>query len=206
MTSWICFLKEIFRLHGMPEIIVSDRDKIFTSSAWATFTQMALIQRHMTTSGNPQADGQVERVNKILSEKLVALLKPRGASWVQLLPMVEFAYNNSYQGTIKTTPFVAANGYHPRYVGLLNPLTSSVKNPLNKPEINTTATAHAVTLMRNASEIKEAVTRAIAEDHVKKSLKANQSTKRPDFKVGDQVLIHKQVYTKPHKGDKFQLN
>lgn len=117
----------------MPRVIVSDRDKIFTSTAWNIFTQRAGIKLQMTTSHNPQGDGQVERVNKILAEKITAALAPHSDRWVDVLPMVEFAYNNTYQATIKTTPFLACYGYHPRFVGILNPLESSVRNPLDQP-------------------------------------------------------------------------
>lgn len=69
------FFKEVFRLHGVPRTILSDRDKLFTSALWDKFAQSLGIKIHMTTSHNPQADGQVERFNKILTERIIAALK-----------------------------------------------------------------------------------------------------------------------------------
>lgn len=199
------FFREIFRLHGMPRVIVSDRDKIFTSTAWNIFTQRAGIKLQMTTSHNPQGDGQVERVNKILAEKITAALAPHSDRWVDVLPMVEFAYNNTYQATIKTTPFLACYGYHPRFVGILNPLESSVRNPLDQPSLPKFASSEVERILKRAHRIKEVLTHSIAEEQERQSLRANAKSLRPTFEEGQMVLINREVYQKPHAGDKFQF-
>jgi hypothetical protein len=50
-------------------------------------------------------DGQTERVNQILEDMLRACVLEHPGSWDQNLPWAEFAYNNSYQESIKMTPF-----------------------------------------------------------------------------------------------------
>jgi hypothetical protein len=56
---------------------------------------------------HPQTDGQTEKVNVVLEDMLrVYVLLSRG-SWESWLPLAEFAYNNSYQESIKMAPFEA---------------------------------------------------------------------------------------------------
>lgn len=73
------FFQEIFKLHRMSRIIVSDRDKNFTSTARTIFTQRAGIKLQMTTSHNPQVDEKVERINQILAEMITSVLDSRGS-------------------------------------------------------------------------------------------------------------------------------
>jgi hypothetical protein len=65
------------------------------------------------TAFHPQIDGQSERTNQIVEDMLQAairrLLEFKG-SWVQYLPLIEFAYNNSYQATIGMPPYEALYG------------------------------------------------------------------------------------------------
>lgn len=60
------FIENIFKLHGLPSIIVTDRDRIFTSNLWQELFKKLGIKLHMSTSYHPQSDGQTERVNQCL--------------------------------------------------------------------------------------------------------------------------------------------
>jgi len=55
------FLREIIRLHGVPDVIVSDRGPILTSKFWKTFCWSLQIQHRLSTAFHPQTDGQTER-------------------------------------------------------------------------------------------------------------------------------------------------
>jgi hypothetical protein len=59
---------------------------------------------------HPQTDGQVERVNEILEDKLRAYVLTYGKDWEDSLPYDEFSYNNSYQASIKMSPYEALYG------------------------------------------------------------------------------------------------
>ena len=51
------FMDNIFKLHGLPDAIISDRDKIFTSSLWQQLFRLTDTQLHMSSSDHPQTDG-----------------------------------------------------------------------------------------------------------------------------------------------------
>jgi transposase InsO family protein len=86
---------------------MSDRGSQFTAHFWEHLHKGLGISLIRSTTYHPQTDGQIERVNAILEDMLRAcVLSSRGSceSW---LPLVEFAYNNSYQESIKMAPFEA---------------------------------------------------------------------------------------------------
>jgi hypothetical protein len=56
---------------------------------------------------HPQTDGQVERTNQVLEDMLRACALKHGGSWDKSLPYAEFSYNNSYQTSLKISPFEA---------------------------------------------------------------------------------------------------
>lgn len=199
------FIKEVFRLHGAPQAIVSDRDSLFTSSLWERFAQRLGIKLNFTTSSNPQADGQVERLNRTLTERVRTLCQEQGTSWEKMLPLIEFSYNNSYQATIRATPFLASNTFHPRFVGLLNPLEPSQKDPLAKEYSSRKANNMLDNILTNAEALREEISRRIAKEQERISLIANKKMVPPPFKVGNQVLLHKSVYNTPGRGQKFQF-
>jgi hypothetical protein len=64
------FLDNVFRLHGMPTHIISDRDPVFTSSFWKELFKLANTLLCMSSAYHPQSDGQTERVNQCLETYL----------------------------------------------------------------------------------------------------------------------------------------
>lgn len=60
------FMRNIYKLHSMPKVIISDRDKIFTSLFWEHLFTKSGTALHMSSSYHPQSDGQTERVNQCL--------------------------------------------------------------------------------------------------------------------------------------------
>ena len=60
------FLDNTYKLHGLPRMIVSDKDKVFISKFWQELFKLLGTQLHLSTSYHPQTDGQIEVVNKSL--------------------------------------------------------------------------------------------------------------------------------------------
>lgn len=107
------FFDNVFRLHGMPRSIVSDRDPRFTSQFWQVFTELVGMQCRMSTAFHPQTDGLTERTHRTLEDMLRSFAGDRQEEWDELLTAAEFAYNNSVQQSTGFTPFFLQYGRHP---------------------------------------------------------------------------------------------
>ena len=80
------FLDHVYRLHGMPESIVSDRDPRFTSGFWCHVYGLLDSKLHMSTADHLQTDGQTERANRVVSDVLRTIATPK--EWSKHLPYV----------------------------------------------------------------------------------------------------------------------
>jgi transposase InsO family protein len=107
------YLNHIWKHHGTPQDIVSDRGAVFTSKFMRRLCQLLCITPSTTTAFHPQSNGQTERVNQILEQYLRMFTTRRQDDWAELLPLAEFAYNNSTHSTTGYSPFYATYGYHP---------------------------------------------------------------------------------------------
>jgi len=105
------FMQYVFKLHGMPSTIVSDRDPVFTSKFWLELMKLQGANLAMSSSYHPQSDGYTEVVNKSLEHYLRAFAADKPHSWVDWLPMAEFWFNINFHPSIKLTPFGALYGY-----------------------------------------------------------------------------------------------
>jgi hypothetical protein len=104
------YVNEIVRLHGVPVTIVSDRDRRFVSQFWKKLHMAMGTNLNFSTAFHPQTDGQSERTIQILEDMLRACAIDFRGSWEEHLPLVEFAYNNSYQASIQMAPYEALYG------------------------------------------------------------------------------------------------
>ena len=104
------YIREIVRLHGVPVSIVSDRDPRFTAHFWKSFQKAMGTRLTMSTAFYPQTDGQSERTIQVLEDMLRTCILDHKGSWEEHLPLVEFAYNNSYQASIQIAPYEALYG------------------------------------------------------------------------------------------------
>jgi len=104
------YVNEVVRLHGVPTLIVSDRDPRFTSRLWPSIQRALGTNLSISTAFHLQTDGQSERIIQILKDLLRACALEFGGNWEEHLSLVEFTYNNSYQATIGMAPFEALYG------------------------------------------------------------------------------------------------
>src|SRR6266540_2523983 len=104
------YMTRIVCLHGVPKKIVSDRGTQFTSKFWERLHSSMDTKLNFSSAYHPQTDGQTERVNQILEDMLRACALKNGQSWDKNLPYAEFSYNNSYQASLKMSPFEALYG------------------------------------------------------------------------------------------------
>src|SRR3954463_10466605 len=99
------YMARIVYLHGVPSKVVSGRGTQFTSKFWRQLHETLGTRLEFSIAFHPQTDGQTERVNQILEDMLRACALAHGSSWDGNFPYAEFSYNNSYQSSIKTSPF-----------------------------------------------------------------------------------------------------
>ena len=104
------YIKEIIRLHRILVTIISDRDTIFISQFWKSLYKALKIKLNFSTAFHPQTDGQSERTIQILEDMLRTCILDMKSSWDEHLPLIEFAYNNSYQASIGMAPYEALYG------------------------------------------------------------------------------------------------
>jgi IS30 family transposase len=103
-------MSRIVCLHGVPKKIMSDRGSQFTSKFWEKLHESMDTKLNFSSAYHPQTNGQIERTNQILKDMLRACALKYGKSWDKSLPYTKFSYNNSYQASIKMTPFDALYG------------------------------------------------------------------------------------------------
>jgi hypothetical protein len=108
------FTREIYRLHGVPTSVVSDRDIRFVNSFWEHLSNRLQFNTKLTVAHRPQGDGQTERMNAVLEQHLRAYISYLQDDWVDWLPYAEFSANSMKSETTGMTPFFANYGYHPR--------------------------------------------------------------------------------------------
>ncbi|GJT65040.1 putative reverse transcriptase domain-containing protein [Tanacetum coccineum] len=104
------YLKEVDSKHGVPVLIICDRNGKCTSHFWKSLNKALGNQLDMSTAYHPETDGQSERTIKRLEDMLRACVLNFGKGWDRHLPLVEFLYNKSYHTSIKAAPFEALYG------------------------------------------------------------------------------------------------
>ena len=104
------YIKEIVWLHGIPISIILDRDPRFTSRFWEKLQEALGTRLNFSTAFHPQTDGQSEIVIQILEDMLRSYVIDYEGSWDRHIPLVEFVYNNSFQSSIRMTPYKALYG------------------------------------------------------------------------------------------------
>ncbi|KAL0294537.1 UNVERIFIED_CONTAM: Transposon Ty3-G Gag-Pol polyprotein [Sesamum calycinum] len=104
------YVSEIVRLHGIPTSIVSDRDPRFTSHFWGSLQRALGTKLHFSTAFHPQTDGQSERTIQTLEDMMRACVIEFRGNWDDYLPLMEFAYNNSFHSSVGMAPYEALYG------------------------------------------------------------------------------------------------
>lgn len=179
------FIREVWRLHGLPLGVVSDRDTVFTSKLWKEIMRLLDVSQDMSTAYHPQTDGQTERVNQVLEHYLRSFCAWDQKDWVELLPYAEFCYNNSIHSATKMTPFYANYGYHPG-----DNYPSEVKNS-KVPAAET----YILKLERMRKDMRETLLEA--QKRMAKYYNRSVADKEPKFSVGDKVMVNgKNIKTK----------
>lgn len=95
------YVSKIVRLHGVPLLIISDRDPRFTSRFWSKLYEALVTKLNFSTAFHLQTDAQSERVIRIHEDILHCCILNFEGSWEKFLSLLEFTYSNSYIRVLK---------------------------------------------------------------------------------------------------------
>jgi hypothetical protein len=96
----------VFRLHGLPDAITSDRGPQFASDYMRELCGMLSIKQRLSTAFHSQTDGQTEHVNQVLEQYLRLYISWEQYDWADHLAQAEFSYNNSPNKSTQDAPFL----------------------------------------------------------------------------------------------------
>jgi hypothetical protein len=105
---------EVYKYHGVPKYIMSDRDVLFTSAFWTNFNKLIRAKQRMLSAYHPETDGSTERANRTVIQMLRACIAPNQQDWVPKLPAIEFTINISSSESTQRSPFETNSGQNPR--------------------------------------------------------------------------------------------
>ena len=172
------FMREVVRLHGVPESILSDRDPRFTAHFWRAFWTQLGTTLTMSTAYHPQTDGQTERANRTLEEMLRSRVNFQQTDWDEHLAAAELAVNNAVHASTGFTPFYLNFG-------------QEVQLPLDRAIAGLRPSANPVAADR-ISRLQADLTRAqsnIEKAQQRQAKYADQHRREVKFGIGDQVLL-----------------
>ena len=104
---------EIWKLHGIPRKILSDRGLQFTSKFMKELTKVLGMKRQLSTAYHLQTDGQTERINQEIGMFLQHYVNYQQDDWMNWLATAEFQYNDKKHAATGKTPFELNFGRHP---------------------------------------------------------------------------------------------
>ncbi|KAK8952345.1 hypothetical protein KSP39_PZI004083 [Platanthera zijinensis] len=172
------FFREVFKFHGLPSSIVSDRDVRFMSYFWKTLWMKTGTTLKFSTAYHPQTDGQTEVVNRSLGALLRCLVGEHVSTWDSVLPSAEFAYNSSVNRTTGLSPFHILLGYEPRKPVDLIPLP-----------LESRPSASAESFVEHLHELHESIRKKIATNNENYKAYADIRRRERNFEIGAQVLV-----------------
>ena len=126
MVQLCCLFIDFFRQHGLPPAIICDRDPCFIGKFWTSISKVLVLRLDMSTADHPQADGQTERINRIIGDVLRSVYAESPRTWSSMLPIIEFALNNAVHASTSFSPFYVVSLTHPRVPLKLPPLGSEI--------------------------------------------------------------------------------
>jgi len=107
------FLHQVWKLHGLPKHVVSDRGPQFVARFTRELYRLLGIKLASSTAWHPQTNRQIERVNQELDQYLWLFVNERQDNWYTLLPMAEFQHNNHIHSATQQPLFLLDTGRVP---------------------------------------------------------------------------------------------
>ena len=168
-------VREVFRLHGLPKKIFSDRGPQFAARVTRALYKKLGIEIGLTTAYHPAANGQVERMNKEIEQFLRLFVSQRQDDWAELLPIGEFVLNSRLNSSTGHSPFELMYGYQPDF-------TLPVGRSSNIPALD-----QRLEKLREARKDAEAALR-LSKERMKADYERGKKRSH-EFDIGDKVWL-----------------
>ena len=181
------FYDNIYKHHGMPLKIISDRDTRFTSDVWRSLFEKLHTRLAMSSPYKASTDGLVERTNRVLEEMLRAFTENKHRNWDQFLTAAEFAYNNTVNTSTGYTPFFLDTGQHPLdpHAHAFAPSADSISGDLDQRNYATSTNA----IMAEWEDALSFAHSALMDAQESYARYANRFRQDKVYKEGDQVWL-----------------
>ncbi|CAN6225874.1 unnamed protein product [Urochloa humidicola] len=174
------YFENVYKLHGMPKAMVSDRDRIFTSQWWQELFKLTGTSLKMSSAYHPQSDGQTERVNQCLETYLRCFIQACPSKWSEWLSLAEFWYNTNFHSALNKSPFEVLYGHEPRHFGIDGVEACAI------PDL-------AIWLKERKGMI-ELLQQQLARSQLKMKVQADRKRSDRSFAVGESVWLKLQPY------------
>jgi len=169
------FWDNVWKLHGLPESVVSDRGPQFAVELTKELNRMLGIKTKLSMVFHPQTDGQIERMNQKLEQYLRFFIENRQKDWPEWLAAAEFTVNNKVHTVTKVSPFMANYGKELRMEGDIR----------RKGKVE--SATEFVERMKKVHEEVEAALKKTQEEMKRYADRGRKETE--NWKKGDQVLL-----------------
>ena len=103
------FIEAVVLRHGIPQALLTDQGTNFESHLMKEVCALLKINKLRTSTFHPRTDGQAERMNRTIKERITAF----GGSWEEALPFVTFSINSTTNSMTGFSPFQLVYGRHP---------------------------------------------------------------------------------------------
>lgn len=173
------FFREIYKLHGLPLYIVSDRDSRFLGHFWRSLWKLLGTTLDMSSAYHPQSDGQTEVVNRSLGNLLRCLVGDAVGIWDTKLPQAKSAHKHALNRSTGYFPFQVVYGTIPR-------------GPVDLTALPDRTCSHgdASTFVESLAQVHSSTHAQLEAAAAKYKTSADKHRRRLIFDVGDLVWVY----------------
>jgi hypothetical protein len=182
------YFDHVFKYHGLPRVIVSDRDPRMTDEFWLALFRLAGVRLNMSTPMHPQTDALGEAHVKICIDMCRWFVNSNRDDWLELITALEFAHNTT-PGTGGNSPFMIDGLRQPRSAQTrLIDATLGTEPQTGRAQLSANFLKRHAQVIREAREFQQ---RAALE--TEKTVHTVVHKKRDEtFEPGDRVLLKRQ--------------
>lgn len=179
------FYEFVWKLHGIPDTIVSDRGPQFVSDFWTRLCDILRIKLALSTAYHPETDGQTESSNCAIEQILRCFCNQLQDDWASWCPSAEFAMNNWESSSTSISPFFANYGQHPK-MGFepVNEVPNAVGGRRALEMFTADDFARHMEQVQTCVQDEMRYAQAVYEEHANRHRQP-----APQYKVGDQVYL-----------------